>query len=41
MGESPLVSIRWRLRKSDSCDHFLIDLAAPAQVVYENTASTS
>lgn len=25
LGETPAVRVRWRFRKSESCDHFLVD----------------
>lgn len=28
LGETPAVNVRWRFRKSESCDHFLIDFLA-------------
>lgn len=28
LGETPPVNVRWRFRKSETCDHFLIDFFA-------------
>jgi hypothetical protein len=30
LGEAPVVKVQWRFRKSETCDHFLIDFLAVA-----------